>query len=251
MEGELELVTVLVACETVLLALLVLLVAGLLRSHAEILRRLGPPSRDTRDPIAPDGHEPDPRLPSPGRRATTAREGNDIVGVTLEREPVKIGLGDRYPPTLLAFLSSGCAVCESFWADLRDDRRPAELPSNIRVVAVTKDPTDESPSRLRSLSPGQTPVVMSSAAWQDYGAPAAPYFVYLEGSTILGEGSANGWAQISSLVRDSIEDRALSAGGETRTRNIDRVLAAAGIGPGHPSLYPSGRRAGEQGADQE
>ena len=38
--------TVLVACETVLLALLVLLVAGLLRSHAEILRRLGPASAE-------------------------------------------------------------------------------------------------------------------------------------------------------------------------------------------------------------
>ena len=33
----------LVSVETVLLVLLVLLVAGLLRSHAEILRRLGPP----------------------------------------------------------------------------------------------------------------------------------------------------------------------------------------------------------------
>jgi hypothetical protein len=34
--------TALIACETVLLVLLVVLVAGLLRSHAEILRRLGP-----------------------------------------------------------------------------------------------------------------------------------------------------------------------------------------------------------------
>jgi len=36
-------VTALVACETLLLVVLVVLVAGLLRSHAEILRRLGPP----------------------------------------------------------------------------------------------------------------------------------------------------------------------------------------------------------------
>ncbi|MEA2353553.1 MAG: hypothetical protein QOJ14_1967, partial [Thermoleophilaceae bacterium] len=35
--------TALVAVETLLLVLLILLVAGLLRSHAEILRRLGPP----------------------------------------------------------------------------------------------------------------------------------------------------------------------------------------------------------------
>jgi hypothetical protein len=232
-------VTVLVACETVLLALLVLLVAGLLRSHAEILRRLGPPSAESEDPSPPRGQEPDPRLPSPARRATTAREGSDIIGLTLDREPVKIGFGVGYPPTLLAFLSSGCAVCESFWKDFGSGRRPAELPADIRVVAVTKDPTHESPSRLRSLSPSDAPVVMSSAAWNDYAVPAAPYFVYLEGDKVLGEGSANGWKQISSLVRDSIEDRAFS-GGEARTRDIDRVLAAAGIGPGHPSLYPAG-----------
>jgi hypothetical protein len=238
---EREPVTVLVACETVLLALLVLLVAGLLRSHAEILRRLGPPSGE-------EGGDDPARLPSPARRATTTREGNDIVGVTLEREPVKIGFGDGYPPTLLAFLSTGCGVCESFWKDLRDERHAAELPADIRVVAVTKGPTHESPSRVRSLSPRETPVVMSSAAWNDYGVPAAPYFVYLEGGNVLGEGSANWWAQISSLVRDSIEDRAFSGGGEARTKDVDRALSAAGIGPGHPSLYPAGER---EEADQK
>lgn len=237
--------TVLVACETVLLALLVLLVAGLLRSHAEILRRLGPPSPEGEDPGP--GERQDPRLPTPARRAT-AREGEEIVGVTLEREPVKIGFGDGYPPTLLAFLTSGCAVCESFWKDLSEGRRPPELGADIRVVAVTKDPTHESPSRLRSLAPRGTPVVMSSAAWKDYGVPAAPYFVYLEGQRIMGEGSANGWKQISSLVRDSIEDLDLARGGEARTRDIDRVLATAGIGPGHPSLYPGGR---PEGAERE
>lgn len=236
--------TVLVACETVLLALLVLLVAGLLRSHAEILRRLGPPSDEGEDP---GGQErPDPRLPTPARRATT-RDGVDIVGVTLEREPVKIGFGDGYPPTLLAFLSSGCAVCEDFWKDLGDGRRPRELPADIRVVAVTKDPSHESPSRLRSLATRTTPVVMSSAAWNDYAVPAAPYFVYLEGDRILGEGSANGWKQISSLVRDAVEDLNGARGGEARTRDVDRVLAAAGIHPGDPSLYPASR---SEGADR-
>jgi hypothetical protein len=227
--------TVLVACETVLLALLVLLVAGLLRSHAEILRRLGPPPAEGDEPESRATQ--DPRLPTPARRSMT-REGKEIVGVTLEREPVKIGLGDTYPSTLLAFLTSGCGVCESFWKDLREGRRSPELPADIRVVAVTKDPTDESPSRLRSLAAPGTPVVMSSAAWNDYGVPAAPYFVYLEGQRIMGEGSANGWKQISSLVRDAIEDLDIASGGEGRTRDIDRVLASAGIGPGHPSLYP-------------
>jgi hypothetical protein len=240
---ERELVTVLVACETVLLVLLVLLVAGLLRSHAEILRRLGPTPAEGEDPASPGSQEP--ALPTPARRATT-RQGSEIVGVTLEREPVKIGLGDTYSATLLTFLTSGCAVCESFWNDLREGR-PLELPTDIRVVAVTKDPTHESPSRLRALAPRGTPVVMSSTAWSDYGVPAAPYFVYLEGHRILGEGSANGWKQIASLVRDAIEDLDFARGGEARTRDIDRVLATAGIGPGHPSLYPAGS---PEGADR-
>jgi hypothetical protein len=88
---------------------------------------------------------------------------------------------------------------------------------------------------------------MSSAAWSDYGVPAAPYFVYLEGDRILGEGSANGWKQISSLVRDAIEDLEVARGGEARTRDVDRVLAASGIGPGHPSLYPAGRPEAKDG----
>lgn len=234
--------TVLVACETVLLALLVLLVAGLLRSHAEILRRLGPADGEGKRAAA--GENAAGGLPSPARRATSARQGNELVGVTLEQEPVKIGCGEGYPPTLLAFLTSGCTVCESFWKDLRAGRRPSELPAGIRLVAVTKDPSHESPSRLRSLAPRGGPVVMSSVAWSDYGVPAAPYFVYLEGDRILGEGSANGWKQISSLVRDAIDDLEVARGGEGRTRDVDRVLAASGIGPGHPSLYPAGRPAG-------
>src|SRR5947209_49971 len=57
----------LVACETLLLLLLAVLVAGLLRSHAEILRRLGP-----------DGSP----LPEPRVRAG-AHAAHDVAGTTL------------------------------------------------------------------------------------------------------------------------------------------------------------------------
>ena len=83
---------------------------------------------------------------------------------------------------------------------------------------------------------------MSSAAWTDYDVPAAPYFVYLVGEEIRGEGSATGWRQIASLLRDATGDHANASVGEQRTSEIDRVLAASGIGPGHPSLYPSAHR---------
>lgn len=218
--------TVLVACETLLLVLLVLLVAGLLRSHAEILRRLGPPEGD------------EARLPEPGARSGD-REARDIAGATLAGDALKIGLGSSSPPTLLAFLSSGCGVCEGLWKDLRAGR-PSELPPAVRLVAVVKDARAESPARLRALAPTSVPVVMSSAAWADYAVPATPYFVYAEGGHVQGEGSASGWKQIVSLLRDAAADAAHQNG----SRDAEDALAAAGIGPGHPSLYPAGKPEG-------
>jgi hypothetical protein len=76
---------------------------------------------------------------------------------------------------------------------------------------------------------------MSSGAWRAYGAPATPYFVYLEAGRVQGEGSASGWKQILSLLRDARADAAHQNGG---SEDVERVLGAAGIGPGHPSLYP-------------
>ncbi|MHB1568058.1 MAG: thioredoxin domain-containing protein [Solirubrobacteraceae bacterium] len=223
----------LVAVETLLLVLLTLLVAGLLRSHAEILRRLGPP---------PDaGGEGQPgssagALPEP-RRRSGGGQGRDVVGATLAGDALMIGLGDGSPPTLLAFLSSGCAVCERLWAQLRDGR-PQGLPEHVRLVAVAKDANAESPSRLRALAPAMVPLVLSSAAWRDYSVPATPYFVYLEGGRVQGEGSAGGWEQILSLLRDADADVQHDGG---RADAVADVLAAAGIGPDHPSLYPAGR----------
>ena len=223
----------LVACETLLLVLLTLLVAGLLRSHAEILRRLGPPEGDA----GQDGASLPDAAPT-GRREQGLRRRRDHTRL----DAVKIGLGEGAPPTLLAFLTSGCTICLGFWDSLREGTRPRELPATVRVIAVTKDPSHESPTRLRELAPANVPVVMSSAAWSEYRVPAAPYFVYLEGGRVHGEGSASGWKQIASLLRDAIDDAADGRSrGEERTGAVDQALAAAGIGPGHQSLYPAGR----------
>jgi hypothetical protein len=100
---------------------------------------------------------------------------------------------------------------------------------------VVKDASAESPARLRALAPAEVPVVTSSGAWRAYGVPATPYFVYLEAGRVQGEGSASGWKQILSLLRDARADAAHQNGG---SEDVERVLGAAGIGPGHPSLYP-------------
>jgi hypothetical protein len=220
-------VEVLVAVETVVLALLVLLVAGLLRSHAEILRRLGPPESETAG---------EPSLPEPPAVVTT-HAPSDIVGTTLEGDAVKVTLGAAAPPTLIAFLTSGCAVCGNFWDDMRRGRQAEHLDRDLRLVVVTKDSSHESPSRLEKLRPEDVPVVMSTAAWEAHHVPAAPYFVFVDGGLVQGEGSATTWKQIASLLRDAEHD-ARYANGDERTDRIDEVLETSGIGPGHPSLYP-------------
>jgi hypothetical protein len=221
---------VLVAVETVLLALLVLLVAGLLRSHAEILRRLGPGAES-------HGGDDDAVLPDPPAVITT-RAPADIAGTTLEGDAVKVSLGAAAPPTLVAFLTSGCAVCGNFWDDMRRGRHAAHLDRDMRLVVVTKDTSHESPSKLERLRPDDVPLVMSTAAWDAHQVPAAPYFVYVEGGLVQGEGSATTWKQIASLLRDAEHDAKHAANGEERTDRIDEILEASGVGPGHPSLYP-------------
>lgn len=220
--------TALVAVETLLLVLLTLLVAGLLRSHAEILRRLGPPPEEPADDSLVVHQQAPARHPD-------ALAAPDVAGLTLTGDSAKFSLAPGAPPTLLAFLSSGCTSCRGFW-DAFGAGAAEEL--GVRVVAIAKDGSHESPARLREVAPERLPVLLSSAAWDAYSVPGSPYFVYVEHGTIAGEGSATQWPQLASLLRDAREDVRV-AGGERRATGIDATLEAAGIGPGHPSLYPT------------
>src|SRR3954454_15892148 len=231
--------TILVAVETLLLVLLSVAVVALLRSHAEILRRLGPPqeagARDS-DVLAPG-------LPEPPSREGL-RQAPKISGMTLGGDGVQVGSGSGRP-MVLAFLTSGCLTCEGFWETF-SQAEPPSIPGGARLVAVTKDASHESPSRLRELAGDALEVVMSSAAWRQFDVPTSPYFVYVgSDGVILGEGAAASWPQVASLLRDAIGDAEAAsmkpmsrAGGSERARRVDQELAAAGIGPGHPSLHP-------------
>jgi hypothetical protein len=244
-------IVALVSVETVLLVLLVVLVAGLLRSHAEIMRRLGPEDGSIA-PAPPDrAPRPDDRtgVPDglPGRPVGpdgVAADAPDLAGVTPAGDAVKLAFAPgEAAPTLLAFLTSGCGTCAGFWETLGERR----LPAGVRTVIVTHGSDRERPAKLRSLTPDGIPVLMSSRAWADYEIPGAPYFVLVDGA-IRGEGVATTWQALASLVGDAIADqREAERGGrgELRAQRIDDTLAAAGIGPGHPSLYPD--RAGADG----
>jgi hypothetical protein len=161
----------------------------------------------------------------------------ELAGVTPDGDAVKLAFeGAGTAPTLLAFLTSGCGTCAAFWDTLGERRLPAE----VRTVIVTHGADRERPAKLRSLAPAGIAVVMSSEAWADYEIPGAPYFVMID-QAIRGEGVATTWRALASLVSDAIEDQRDAerpAAGERRAERIHETFAAAGIGPGDPSLYP-------------
>ncbi len=208
--------TAIVAVETIVLALMALLLVGLLRSHAEILRRL-PEDDASRDEdeserrdddigVAPNGAAIPAHLPGPRAASTPVV---DIAGATLDGG--QLSIAPAKTDTLLAFLSSGCLTCRTFWDGLQADRREP-LPDDARLVIVVKDRDFESPSRLQELAPPDVPVVMSSQAWEDYGVTMSPYFLFVGAwsGTVRSEGAASTWQQVRSLLADAIADERLA-----------------------------------------
>ncbi len=222
--------------ETVVVVLLTLLVAGLLRSHAEILRRLHAlgAGLEPDAPAAAGGparsRPVDLRTPGPATFAAAA----DLDGAGLRDDAVHVSVVGVRHRTLLAFLSSGCLTCQGFW-DAFADGRGLDLSEDIRLVVVTKDGGEESISALRRLARPDLAVVMSSAAWSDYRVPGSPYFVLVDGQDgrVRGEGTGANWDQVKNLLRQAVDD----ARGDVREVRIDRELLAQGVVPGDPSLY--------------
>jgi hypothetical protein len=231
---------VLVAIEAVVLVLLTVLVAGLLRSHAEILRRLHAMGAGL-DLDAPAGQESPVALRPRGDLATR-RVGlgpaHDLVGAGLRDAAVQVPIVDVRHRTLLAFLSSGCLTCHTFWEAFAD-ADSLNLPADVRIVVVTKDAQEESISTLRELAPPDLPVVLSSEAWQTYEVPGSPYFVLADGASgqVHGEGTGMTWPQVLGMIVQSTADDAIGLDDlDTETR-IDQELLAHGIKPGDASLY--------------
>jgi hypothetical protein len=247
-------VTALVVGLTVAVALLGLLVAGLLRAHAEVLRTLHgmgvdlDPSREVA--VAPPQGRPTQGRPT-GARPTPARPSpaavEDLTGTTPAGGAVSLAVGGVAHDTLVAFLTSGCATCRGFWDAFRAG--PVDVPGGARLVVVTRGPEAESPGTVANLA-GSLPVVMSSEAWEAYDIPYAPYFVYVSGPAgrVMGEGVAAGWEEVRTLVSNAVADgtttprRGLherSRADQRRDDEVDRQLRAAGIEPGDPRLYPA------------
>jgi hypothetical protein len=231
----------------VAVGLLGLLVVGLLRSHADVLRALhdlgvsldGESATSARSAAARS--QPKMRtaigVPEPGPAGGRV---TDLSGVTPRGDSVVIGVGGADHRTLLAFLSSGCLTCQNFWS-IFDDPGAIDLPDDFRLVIVTHGTDQESPSAIADLAPRGVPLVMSSAAWDDYDAPVSPYFVLVDGPTsrILGEGASAEWTQVRNLMVNAVKDQE-SLGLTTRGRRPDpdanQALDDAGIVPGDQRL---------------
>jgi hypothetical protein len=255
-----------VVAEGVAIVLLGLLVLGLLRSHALILKALHElgagleleKEAGTGVTRATSGGSPGPvpvELESgvvPATRHDSAR-GHDVVGTALDRTERRLEVTAPGSRTLLAFLTSGCSVCQTFWEEFQHE---VDVPGDGSLVVVAKGPEEESVSSLKALA-GRLDVVQSSRAWVDYDIPGSPYFVYVEGGTVTGEGSATTWAQVRGLmaqgVADADEARVAAGrtgpggvgaagaddGGRDSLPRMDAELRASGITPGHPSLFTS------------
>lgn len=205
--------TALVIIEGLVILLLLVLMAGLLKSHAEILRELHRLGGRIDGETGPGGV----RVTGLGEAPMTEITGTDPAGTT-RTVSLAHGRGD----TLIAFLSTGCAACQTFWQTLAE--RPRMPTAITRPVVVTKGPEAESPGQVAKLAPADLPVVMSSDAWDAFRVPLTPFFMLVDGQgRVLGEGSATNWNQLLGLLERSIAD----ASSETEPA----------ISPDDPTLY--------------
>lgn len=230
---------VLLSCAVAVLALLVF---GLLRSHAEIIRalhRAGIPLEES------GGHAGHPGAPVE-LHSSPDGAAHDIVGVSPGGNPTKVSVTGVRGMTLLAFLSSGCRTCETFWTAFAEPG--LDLPdASTRLVIVGQDPPLESETAFAGLAPPGVKAVLSSAAWQDYDVPGSPYFALVDGThnRMVGSGTAGNWEQMRNMLGTALGDylREIdpergSTSGRDRERRADQALAAAGIGRDHPSVNP-------------
>jgi hypothetical protein len=242
-----------------LVGLLSVLVIGLLRSHAEILRALhdlgvnledgAPPATSRRTPAV--GDRLAPTVPGLARPASDGPLGDavDLTGSLPRGGAAHVAVTGVDHRTLLAFLSTGCGTCGVFWDALRDGATRLPDP-DTRVVIVTNGPDAESPAAVADLAPDTLVTIMSSEAWDDFNVPVSPYFVLVDGpsGSVVGEGAGGSWEQVVDLLSKATADagarRAARArpltrmSGKDRAERVDQELMAAGIQPGDPSLYP-------------
>ena len=103
-------------------AILVVLAAGLLRSHAEILRALHDLGVDL-DPDRPTSSTATALSPRVSQPRAEPRVASDIAGTTPSGDAASVAVVGAQHATLVAFLTSGCSTCAEFWSAFSDGER--------------------------------------------------------------------------------------------------------------------------------
>jgi len=217
----------------VVVLLLGLLVVGLLRSHADILKRL-----ESFGAGLEGAHDHGSGQVVMTRRPETVTRDVRVTGLT----PDGTALSTGSDPTLVAFLSTTCSSCTPFWEGLE-----ASLMHfgghRHRVVIVTLGEAEESPTRAQSMAKPGADVIMSSTTWNEFEVPGAPYFVLIEPGTgrVLGEGSAMTYDALVEFLTDATNDQQwdVQVGRDPvdEGSRVEADLRQAGILPGDPRLY--------------
>lgn len=245
-------------------ALLGALVIGLLRSHADILRALhdlgvdpgaaGDPRRFSATGPATAAHRGPSPIGTDGPVVGALPAAADVQGTGPDGAAIHVALAGVDHQTLLAFLTTGCELCLGFWEALAEPAQRDRLGPGVRMVVVTQDETSEMPSAVSRLAPRDVTTVMSTAAWDAYEVPVAPFFALVDGPTgqVAGEGAAPTWDQLVDLLGRAVADRSGQQTGRPsgrqaaavarrrwaeREADTDAALLAAGITPGDPRLH--------------
>jgi len=199
-------------------AVLAVMVVGLLRSHAVILRALHDAGITLDDGAGRSASgargEPTSR-PDPEQRrdpVPSARHGRigavDLMGVTPEGDAIAVAIVGGGRRTLLAFLSSGCLTCRDFWDAFADPSHRSVAGPDTQLVVVTRGADAESASTVAQLADPDLVVVMSSEGFEDYGVPVAPYFLVVDGTEdrVVAEGATSSFDQLASLLKKATAD---------------------------------------------
>ena len=149
--------------------------------------------------------------------------------------------------TLLAFLSSGCLTCHTFWEAFAD-APSLSLPDDVRIVVVTKDAQrrerQHAPRSRGAGSPGRA----CRARVGDLRGAGIP--VLRARRRPLGPGAGRGHRHdvAAGPRHDRAVDRrrcAIALDDLDTEARIDQELLAHGIRPGDASLYPAAADANE------
>ncbi|MEZ5165248.1 MAG: hypothetical protein R2695_01705 [Acidimicrobiales bacterium] len=167
---------------TIAVAVLTVIVFGLLRTHAEILRALD------RAGVPLEGRG---TARSVGPVPVAAPTGRAVAGDIVGQVPGWTGEGGARRRSPHPARASRRDAAPARRSGASSPPRASTSRGATRLVIVAQDPAHDSESRLAELAPAGVRTVCSSEAWQAYDVPGSPFFALVDGRTgrVVGSGT--------------------------------------------------------------